>query len=462
MSLNKKSSIDTSNIVPVGDFDGSGKNELMNLSVAIDYQKENEKIPSAVKLRDSIKSIASPWAISKTKIDEHVAAIQCDARELTHAQWLANRTGNLATGRLGTIGASSACQVPQHDDPKVGSRRPSSYIGGTPLDLYCKVRGEVPAVPEEEDAARELIFAIGHAAEAYLQTWLQKQYPGSKIYTDTRIYRDNDRHQMTGNMDFIMEMSDGRYIHGEFKTTSMFNSDEWKDGRIPAHYIAQLIHNQHLLNLDESRIVCMVLKPSIYKVSVSDLKNPNFNFDNFISDIVIRSYIRDLDAEADYLEDFDAFWYNNILPGIEPPLSGTPDQITAAISKWKGQADKKATPVALDSEMLQDLKHLYEKAVKLAALNEEVKKIKNDIESQSAAIKQALGTSIVGLCPDEDDPGVVYRVDYKPTKGRDSFKAAIVKDEDPDLYKALVEKGYLVPAKAESGRSFSVKLIREY
>ena len=112
--------------------------------------------------------------------------------------------------------------------------------------------------------------------------------------------------------------------------------------------------------------------------------------------------------------------------------------------------------------MLQDLKSLYEKAAKLAALNEEVKKIKNDIESQSAAIKQALGTSIVGLCPDEDDPGVVYRVDYKPTKGRDSFKAAIVKDEDPDLYKALVEKGYLVPAKAESGRSFSVKLIREY
>lgn len=440
--------IDTSNITVQGDYDGTGKGEVRNLNVSTDYQWENLHVASRMRLRDAIIEKASEEAIAYLKLDEHITTIECDARELTPSQWQARRSGNKATGRLGTVGASTSGAI-------LGV---SPYIGGTKLDAYHKIVGTPEEVPDAEDPARQHIFDVGHLAENYLQKLMESYYPGCEIWVDSRIYCHPDKSWMTSNLDFMLKNSDGGWIHGEFKTTNPFSAKEWDNGQIPPQYKSQIIQNQHVLNVDESRIVCAVLSPTIAKVPVEQLANPNFDFGKFVEKIIIRNYVRDLDEEYEQMKLMDDFWYNNVLPEIEPALAGSEAQIEAAIRKWRGYG-KANTSISIESGLSSLCDELVKKQERIKELKTEIKRLEKDVESSSAPLKLMMGSNVLGLCADDDDPDIVYRVEYKPVKGRDSFKASALKGDDPELYESLIQRGYLTPAKAESSRSFSVKLI---
>ena len=435
-------------------FDGTNKGSGISVT-NVDYAAENKKVASRQDLRDNIIMIANPESVKALDINNYKIGVEGDAADMTKEQWHNRRYGNRALKRLGTIGASASSHV-------MGCCPYNSSC--TNFDLYHEVLGDTPAVPDEEDSKRQHIFDVGHGAEEWLQKKMQEMYPYSKVIVDTRIYNDPKRPWMTANLDFMMQLSDGGWIHGEFKTTNVFANPREAYGpdnapRIPPQYQTQLIQCQHLLNVDESRLVCAVMKPSIEKVPSEVLLNPSaypkFNFEDFVVDVIVRPYFRDLDIEKKQMDAMDDFWYGHVLPEIEPTIVGNSAQVNAAIRRWKGYAKQK-TPIMLPTELASQCAAVCLAQNEVIKLNKKLKMAQKAEDAATALLKQVLGTVQIAECHDAAN---AYRVEFEPTKGRVSFKGDKLKYENPNLYDELVDKGYVIPAKKEAGRTFSVSLL---
>ena len=431
-------------------FDGTNKASVTS-SNRVNYAKANAKIKSRKELRAKILASADPESVASLAIDKYIVDIEGNAAQLTAEEWHNRRYGNRALGTLGTIGASSSSHV-------MGCCPYNS--GCTNVDLYHEILGDTPAYEEPVDPGRQHIFDVGHAAEAWLQKKMQELYPGCNVYIDTRIYRDPKRPWMTANLDFMMQLSDGAWVHGEFKTTNPFSAyDAYANNGIPPQYKTQLIQCQHLLNVDESRLICAVMKPTIEKVPSEQLFDPRFDFSKFVDSIITRTYIRDLDDEANQMHAMDDFWFNHVLPEIEPQIVGTAKQVNAAIKKWTGESDTSLPPVDLPDSFADKCQKVYEAQERVNSINKELRDAKAEVERLGMELKQRLGKATEGECDSLVYQNHYYRVNYTPTKGRVSFKGDLLKAANLKEYNDLVDKGYIIPAKKEAGRSFSVDLV---
>ena len=268
-------------------FDGTSKS-AEGKGQSIEYWKKSS--PYMDEIKQKVIAKASPEALRYIDPENYKGPlIVCDASTLDNEEWTKQR--------INSIGSSEVSSV-FGDSP---------YPGCTNLDLFYKKTGAIRVIEDDEadKEKRARNFLYGHLMEEYLHLITRQMFPGSKLIIDTNIYASPQMPYLTANLDGMMQLSDGSFVHVEYKTTSEFGEDAYANGAIPQHYKRQLIQCQNIMGVYVSYLIVA------------------FSRDN----IIIRRYNRDLDEEYDQLIAAKEFWTRNVLPGIAPQPLGPVENV---------------------------------------------------------------------------------------------------------------------------------------
>lgn len=379
-------------------FDGTNKvNEGKGQNIA--YHTFSS--PMMDELKKEVMAKASPEAIAYLDpLNYSGPKIICDASSLTSDEWQEMRKQS--------IGSSAVSQV-FGDCP---------YPGTTNLDLYYSKIGQPRLIPDtEEDAEKkERMFLYGHLMEEYLHLYTRQQWPNTKLLIDTNIYADPKNPFLTANLDGMMQMSDGSYIHIEYKTTSEFGEDAYANGAIPPHYKRQLIQCQHIMGVWKSRLI----------VSLSR--------DKFI----VRDYVRDLDEEMEQIMGAHDFWNNHVLAQIPPEPIGSPTNIIAAIRNYSGFGDPSVPSVTLDPVLMDTVKAYVDTSSKISLLNKQVKQLEDEKKRLMIPIVEQMKQATKGTITDGNR---AFKVVYAPQAPRRTCLFDRLETDYPEIYKDYVTTG---------------------
>lgn len=393
-----------------GGFDGSVKSKV-GCARDIKYHEATSTNLETVKAK--IMSEASPEAIAYLDpLNYSGPAVICDASSLSLEQWQDMRKDSL--------GSSAAGQV-------FGE---CPYPNCTNLDLYYQKTGMMPVIPEDPKAAkkRELLFLHGHLMEEYLHAVTRSMYPNSKLIIDTNIYADPVRPFLTANLDAMMLRSDNTWIHIEYKNTNEFGDDAYANNSIPAHYKRQLIQCQHIMGVWISYLIVACSRDKI----------------------IIRKYLRDLDAELDTIVGLEEFWVRNVLARIQPPLAGPSENLIQTIRRYSGYADKQIPEVLLPVQIMDNVVEYHKYARELEAAKQQVERITKLRDDASVDIIAAMQQATRGYV---NDGKRAFQIKYTPKAGRRSIDWEQFQHEQPALYDKYVVK------KEEGSRTMSVNEV---
>lgn len=403
-----QSEYEVNGVAKVLSFDGTDK-AAAGHAQNIPYWDDVSPWAEAAKQRALAK--ASPEAIRFWKKSIEKPPMRFDASGLTEAQWQARRKDS--------IGSSAASHV-TGDCP---------FQGCTPFDLYNEKIGNKPlfVMSDEEARQREDLLDFGHAMEPYLRKWLQRHCPNSRLLVDTNIYTDSERPYLTANLDGMLQLSDGSWIHIEFKTANKKARQAYDNESIPLYYRRQLVHCQHILNVWTSRIVVM--------------------FDR--DDILIREYERDLDFEMEQILEMEDFWENHVIPHIPPALNrGPAANVLKAVRNYAGPANASADPIQLPRDT-------FDNVAEVAAINKEL----TDLNARQKALETLRSQKISEVVQDMNNEtsavvsngSTTYQISYKPQKARTTVDLEVLKNDFPLVYQKVAH------TPAEGPRPFRVK-----
>ncbi len=366
--------------------------------------------PTMEKIKQEAMAKASPEAIAYLDpLHYKGAKVVVDASTLTDVQWQAMRQRSIGSSAIGQVFGDSP------------------YDGCTNIDLYNQKIGMVPIIQEARDEKdrKEALFLYGHLMEEFLHLKTQQKFKRAKLFVDTNIYADPKRPYLTANLDRMMQLSDGSYVHVEFKTTSQFGKDAYEGGAIPPHYKRQLIQCQHIMGVWRSILVVAFSR----------------------DDIGFYTYDRDLDEEYEQILGAEDFWLNHVLPQIPPEPIGSPDNLIKAIRRYNGYGDKKKPEITLDTLLMPDAKRLFDVSSKIRALNAEVKRLQKEKERAMIGIAQAMGQTTRAYITDGNE---AFNISWTPRSGKRICDFERLKLNYPDVYAQFVTQA------AEESRPMSI------
>ena len=346
------------------------------------------------KLKAEVMAKASPEAIAYLDpLNYRGPKVIVDASTLTDVEWQEMRKKS--------IGSSAVSQV-------FGE---CPYPDTTNLDLYYSKIGQPKVIPEskEDKEKKERMFLYGHLMEEYLHLVTRQMWPKSKLLIDTNIYADPKRSFLTANLDGMMQLSDGSYIHIEYKTTSEFGDEAYANGAIPPHYKRQLIQCQHIMGVWKSRLI----------VSLSR--------DN----IIVRYYVRDLDAEMEQVMEAENFWNNNVLAHIPPEPLGDPAHVVQTIRNYTGFGNTAIPETTLSPSIMSDVAQYADITSQISVLNNQVKALERMKDQSMISIAAAMGTGTKGYVTDGKK---AFAISWKPQKGRISCNTKLLQLDHPDIF----------------------------
>lgn len=390
-------------------FDGTTKSAE---GCARDIPYWEDSAPETERVKQRVLSMASPEALAFWQAHAKAPG-KVDASNMSSDEWHERRKHS--------IGSSAASHVTGE----------CPYEGCTPYDLYMEKIGEEPNIPltEEELRIRQDLFDFGHCMETYLHGWVKRRWPHSNFIVDTNIYNSEDRPYLTANLDGMMQLPDGSWVHVEFKTANKQAMHDYDNGGIPVHYKRQLIQCQHIMNVWVSYIIVC------------------FDRDN----VLIRRYERDLDTEMEQVQMMDDFWNGHVLPRIPPSLeAGNPENVLKALRKYGSLADSQAPLLVLPDTLSDDAKEINEINKKLSRLREEIRILEEQRKKRMVPIVVAMGTAVVGEVSDGTSR---FRISYKPQKPKVSVDMERLENEFHSVYEQVVS----VPV--EGIRPFKIKEI---
>lgn len=422
----------------MGSFDGSSKG-FAGIGQNINYHEAIET-PHMKHVIEQAMRNASPEAIAFLDPLHPKKPDRIDASGLTEEEWKRRR--------VRSIGSSAASHV-------FGE---CPYPGTTNLDLYYEKTGQVPPPTKLEAELAELCdkygidpsmpdskkrqwhFDFGHIAEDIMHRYCEYLWPGHELIVDTNIYSSPARPFLTANLDRMMKLRDGSYIHVEFKTASAENKDGWRkpvldpntgeyfeEWAIPQHYKRQLIQCQHIMGVWESVLVVM------------------FDRDN----IIPITYYRDLDEEMYQVKVCEDFWMNHVLTRVPPDLLlGDPKNLASCIRRYSGEADAALQTVSLPREFLEDVKKIEGINSLLSQERSLVRELEEEQAEAMLPLIEALGRHYTARVTDGKE---AYSLSYKPRRGQRKIDFEQLRLNHPEIYAEYVSYP------TEASRSMRIK-----
>lgn len=299
----------------------------------------------------------------------------------------------------------------------------------TVQELYHDKIGTPVKIETGDD--RTSVFKRGHILEDEVIAAFCR-LSGAERIRETRMFQSLLYPHSIADIDAILRMPDGTLAIFEAKSTVAANTDAWRKGRIPGHYVYQTRHYPAVLSDDRIRKVYIGCLFTVDLEMGGDYVGSQFDLERFISHEVER----DADAEMELLETNEAFWENHIESGIAPPPSNEFKKDAELLRKYSGPADMNAPAVEIkDTEILHLLERYIVIEEKLNNAKAAMKVPEGEQEEIKREIIKFLGTCTKGTATLSGNR--VLEISYKPRK-KTVANLEMLQVRAPDLYREIV------------------------
>lgn len=310
----------------------------------------------------------------------------------------------------------------------------------TVLDLYFNKINQIPVVDAPEaNSAKEYLFDFGHKMEEFVaeqfvkrlfwdkyqsifETKLSEKYGVLINITDVQCVRDTNMYRcpecpaLIADFDFLVRftLDSGKILEGIFecKTSSPYQiTEKWTEG-YPESYKDQ-ISNYMLVGDYDFAVICCAA---------------DNNYNNFYSHLEFR----DDEMDKKIIDVANEFWYNNVMPKIQPQTYGT-DVIDALTTYVDVKADLQTADFTRNAVVKNELTAYLSEKNQEAYFKAEMDKHKESAEIHKSNIASILQNRSTGIMVDEN--GTNYQITCTTTE-RATLSAAnrnkLVKDH-PEL-----------------------------
>lgn len=242
----------------------------------------------------------------------------------------------------------------------------------------------------EEDISDKIQVKFGHYNEQFVAK-LFEEATGKKVRKHNKMMYHKDYDFISANVDRVVV---GENALLECKTTSEFQKDKWKDGNVPASYMAQCYHYMAVTGVDVVYIAVL-------------FGNSEFHFEPIERDEEIINDI--ISAEVE-------FWNEYIIKGQRPPADDSEATSKALNNFWKNTQPK---VVNFDEEKTALFKSIL-------SIKKQQKDLDKQLKGHQNKLKGLLGENEFGEVSD-------YKASWKK-QNRETFDAKKFKEEHPELY----------------------------
>ncbi|ROR28501.1 putative phage-type endonuclease [Mobilisporobacter senegalensis] len=270
-------------------------------------------------------------------------------------------------------------------------------LGGSDAGAICGLNPYSSPMSVYFDKIGDEIILIDNEAMKQgrdLEDYVAKRFieaTGLKVRRANSIFMHEQYPHLLANVDRMLV---GENIGLECKTASPYSAGKWKDGEVPAHYLAQCYHYMAVMNADAWYIAVVILG--------QDFKYVKIERDEEIINNLIK-------IETD-------FWNNNVCRRVIPEPDGS-KEVDELINQYFG------TPHSHESLILQGFDDALQRREELnefiARLEQEKRKIEQDIKLFMADSEVAINDS--------------YRITWKNTIAT-KLDTERLKTERPDIY----------------------------
>ena len=299
----------------------------------------------------------------------------------------------------------------------LGGSDAAAVLGISPFrtarDLYYDKLGVITADDQENWVALE----IGNLLENLVARIFAKK-TGLKIYQRKCMFQHPRHPWMLADLDYLVELPDGKTAILEIKTTNYNAKDKWwynGEEIVPVYYESQGRHYMAVMNLDRVYYCCL--------------------YGNNEDEAIIRHIDRDMAYESELIALEQDFWENNVLAKLPPPyLEDDGDLILESLRRTLGPADTDAPPITFGKVQSARVTRYLELREQKAMYDAHSKKIGNEMNRLKALIVADMGTSSSAVA--EDGCAITWTASYSPgilKEGLERLKAA-----HPDIYAEYV------------------------
>lgn len=260
----------------------------------------------------------------------------------------------------------------------------------------------------EEDISDKIQVKFGHYNEQFVAK-LFEDATGKKVRKHNKMMYHKDYEFISANVDRVVI---GENALLECKTTSEFLKDKWKDGNVPASYMAQCYHYMAVTGVDVVYIAVL-------------FGNSEFHYEIIERDEEIINDI--INAEVE-------FWNEYIIKGQRPPADDSEVTSKALNNFWK---NTRQDVVNFDEEKTALFKSIL-------AIKDQQKELDKQLKGHQNQLKELLGENEFGEVSE-------YKASWKK-QNRESFDAKRFKEEYPELYEQY--------KKSSTTRTLNVKKLK--
>ena len=187
---------------------------------------------------------------------------------------------------------------------------------------------------------------------------------GLKVRRANAIYQSEEHPLLLADFDRLIV---GQKAGLECKTVSPFSADKWANGKIPAHYLAQVDHYLAVSGFDCWYVAALI----------------------FGRELVIHKIVTDKQVLSDLIDKEELFWTRHVVPQIPPAPNGC-DSDTQKINQLY-EADNRDKTADLSA-----LHGLLDKRQELSDQIEQMEQEKTAIEQQ---VKLQMQDAAYGTAP---------------------------------------------------------------
>lgn len=256
---------------------------------------------------------------------------------------------------------------------------------GSPMKVYYdKTSSNIEELDNE--AVRQ-----GHDLEDYVaQRFMEAT--GLKVRRSNFMYRSTEYPFMIADVDRLVIGEDAGL---ECKTASAYNTDKWKDGNIPLHYIMQCYHYMAVTGKRTWYIAAVILG----------------------REFTYRKLVWDDDLIAQMISVEKNFWENHVLPRVLPSPDGS-DICNDILNEYFHSA-RKGSSIKLDG--------FDDKLKRRAEIMEQIEQLKQE---------QGMIEQEVKLCMKENEYATSgnYRISWSSVQST-RLDTKRMKEEQPDIYR---------------------------
>ena len=245
---------------------------------------------------------------------------------------------------------------------------------------------------------------------------------GYPIYKIKKMFYHPDYPFMLADIDFFTILPNGETAILEIKTTTQDALDKWWLGDkeiVPVNYEIQGRHYMAVMDVDHVFYCCFYGKDEY--------------------GAIIRHITRDECYEEELITLETDFWQERVMKKIPPPYVEDGELVLKSVKEHYGPADKNAPVIELSTLNVSGAMRYLELQAQKALLNEEVKRIDNEMKLLQGRIVDEMGKSCTALY---NHDGMDYTITYNPV-----YKKGINKDDlfrlqmqHPDIYEQFVSE----------------------